>query len=1305
MKHRHTILANPLWQEGDLYTIEQLDEMLRAYSQNDDRLKDIVDSLFLIYSTIPFGPDSALLSPAQLAALVQKYYDYGDIAARNYPLASDEPPRYLQEILNLLKITPFKDFLLGVSLEPQNALGFLEIFTTIKGLLFWVVDGPNYTVAPTYVMQGALFLTTILKPGSTSEYLLVDGTGTPLVPATYAPLPLGGTFIPLIAFWNKARMCHKLNELYRISAFEAGIPTKFTHDGENPDFIATAFRAGGSLAKRYPCGFTQAGKFFFLRADAGSYALNISMDNFIPGLAPGAGVDYRLIMDESFVQTPFGLVRIPRSIVSWASLLQPSQLLPDPDLGDPVVLLGLQFTIAALDANGAGTAGFAQPTTITGSGFDGLTMVPVLKTPAPGFTNQPPLSGTQKQHLDVLGGYGHQHGLLIGTIDVDTGLSRSISQYFQIQVSVVAQVMPAGAFGAALASVGTGNDDEISLLNVASSVDPQDPRWRLYGVSPRALMEVMGANGLVAGGWLVDQEQLALIMTTPGSPTQFTTSAIIPLGIHLLKRTAPFDFTALNACPNDLSAAWSINAISSVQSGQGTIILNDGSGQPYAFPASYINAPVTIYQQNGNIVSTTILSRTGDQLAQLPAGVAAGLNGGDIVVIDQQVPENSLNHVYVGEVADRSWVDVRAQVFKGIDYDLEFDPSISPYGTGFQISKEMTVSTGPLLAAEASMDAATESKLRYNFAQRFFMRADDRYSVTNLAVPGATLKAFLLNYIANYDANINHPYVSGENIAIAWPAKTPVTMLPLSRYSNTRVFNQSDYIAIQNVQGWGVVPTLVKFWDAGDHTDYPVQVNSTLTFISDKSLTIPGQTKLAGTFYLQPPDTQIVQPLLKITLYQTLIIQGVPTLTQLASVTVDWTRASSFTNVSGILRIDGQADFNTLTQHININFNQTVNFSVEEPGSVVIDYTYNDLTMQHHLFSFTPGDYGVQISHLADTQFYQVAAGTATPLGITPRLEGISVNGGDVIVRWNIDDANAVVNANGYIQSTWVLRGIPWITITGVTYDAQNNPIDCTYTAQWIDVDPSVSSILDTNTQILQEYLPCKMKYAWVDLVQSNIQSTALPAKTPPSFIYYQIQNFLAPDGLTLDFSQLIRPLQFILAEDPGDYRATQTVVASPVSGLLPYASAILLRNWQTGQVMLQLGAFYAATNTGATVELFQEVTLDSVTEQESENVYFALENGVDATSWVVDFVGMIAFVTDTTLQTVHTQNKMTLFGYWWSNHPLSQRVPMMAAFGPNALVFSTQGIPLVAANWKLGDLPGLYVYENNNLCFAGRTE
>lgn len=1282
-------LASPLFTADSLYSVEELNDMVRAYAQNDSRLKDIVDSLMLIYSTSPFPPGS-IMSPAQLKALLDTYYDYNSLAARNTalpPLATD---RYLQELKNVFALTPMKDLLDGVKIGPKQALAFLKIFSLLKGLLFWVEDGPSYDLPPVYVQQGLLFFTTILKDDSTTDYLLVDADGVPS--GTYAPLP-AGAHITLIDFWLNRMMVHKLNVLYRIGAFEAGLPTKWTHAGTSPDFVAQAFAPD---VKRYPCGFVKPGQFRFLREDVSSYARNTSLANLIPGSSPEAGVDFRLIMDESFVQTPFGLFRVPKSIIHWADLVTEPMLTPDPDEGDRVLVVCLEFTAIAI-ANAANGYG---PVAV---GSNWTNVQPLEKAVALSFTNDPTLSGSQKQHLDKLGGAGHQHGLLIGTVDVDTGLARTVSQYFQITCKVVVKSFTAKDFADGLALAAGSNVDEVSLLNAQVSSDT-DTRWRLYGVSPRALNGMLAASGQFTG-YTLDDEQNLLSKQATVALTSKTLSAVLPLGVHLLKRPGVFDFDHLNACPNSIRDAWAIRSISSVQAVQQAILLNDAFGNPEQFPENFVNSQITIYRADGSTVQTTIIARIGDKLAQLPKGVAATLAVGDIVVFDQRVAENTLNKTYLDEVSSKSWIDVRTNVLRAVDYDLQYDPGVSPFGTGFMMSQSRSLEmiAQNVLPLQQTMRRATESKLRYNLAQRFFLKASDRYSVTDLRTDEIGLKGFLLEWVKNYEANKEHPYVGGENIAIHWPEKNPITKLPLSRYVGTRVFDQEDHLAIQAVQDYGDVPTLVKFWKSDDHQDYPILVNSFLSFISDKPLTIPGHTRIAGSFYLQPKDTLVVEPLLKITLTQMKLVQGVKTPVELGSIIIDWTKASSFRATTGLLRVDGESNYNTLSQRIVVNFNQVVNFSVEEPGSISVAYTYHDLENQHHLFTVTPADYGVQVSHLVDTEFFKIAGGEAKPLGIVPRLEGISINGGTAVVRWNREDTNTLVTAGGFIKSTWVLRGIPWITISNVVYDQYGMPIDLDYTASWIKQDPSVSSIIEGNSRFIQQYLPCKIKYGWVDSTQSNIHTEALPATKNPAFLFYEKESF-STEGV-LDFFKTVRAIQFILAEDAGDYRATKVIVPTSIADYTDFASAAIIRNWKTGELRMVIGAFYDGDDAGPKVDLSDEVTLGTITDQFTKDVFIHRDLDVDGEEWIFDFVGSLVRMRDVTLNNVHTRIKFALVGYWWSDHTVAERVALTANFGNDTVQFSTQASAEVAGNWRIGDMPSLYLYENNNLLFAARTK
>src|ERR1043165_2088297 len=479
----------------------------------------------------------------------------------------------------------------------------------------------------------------------------------------------------------------------------------------------------------------------------------------------------------------------------------------------------------------------------------------------------------------------------------------------------------------------------------------------------------------------------------------------------------------------------------------------------------------------------------------------------DVCSSDLRQPEASLNGTYLREVSRDSLVDARAKVARFVSATVretaETSPltsplySPSPAQPTYELVREKPPELAEAaLAAYASMTAAIEGKVRYHIGQRFFGKAADRHDLVNLRTDADGLKAFLLTWIAEYDRNKDHEYTLGENVLIHWPEKSARTVVPLTRYQRVRLLDQEDELAVEEVEGWGPVPTLTKYLRGQEYTRYPIRFDATLTFIPDRAFNVPGHTKLGGTFFLRPDETQVVDPIIHVTLYQTRTSGNVTKRVFLGSVAPDSRFPDSFKNATGVFLIDDEARYEPTTQRLSINYNQTLNFSNDEPGELTLSYVYNDLTQIHPLWHFVPGDYGVSVSHLASAEGLVVSAGKVEAIpDLVMRLEGVSINGGEAVMRWQKEDCFAVLakGGAGAIRTKWVLRDLPFIVINSVTYDAAGKPSDVDYSAKWVDRNQTTTTQITNDTRRRQRYEPCALKYGWVDSTQSNIHTEANP--------------------------------------------------------------------------------------------------------------------------------------------------------------------------------------------------------------------
>lgn len=666
----------------------------------------------------------------------------------------------------------------------------------------------------------------------------------------------------------------------------------------------------------------------------------------------------------------------------------------------------------------------------------------------------------------------------------------------------------------------------------------------------------------------------------------------------------------------------------------------------------------------------------------------------------------------------------------GASYSPEMSLLASPLGSPafpplpqwfLQRTAQMEILRRAVEGFYSTIPTAIESICRYNYDQRIIQKASDYRKVVDLRETSTGLKDFLLEWINNWESNRDKPWIRDEGLLIHWPQKNfevtgrRETEVPLTRYDTNSVAGEDDRIVISHRDGWGEIPQLIKQWNSQDHIRYPTRVDTGLTFVSEKSFIIPGHTKLAGTFSLNPEDTHIVDPLVKVTLTQTKIVSGVKEEVYLGSFDLELGKPSSFTNVEGVFVLDGDSSYNPVTNRIRINYSSVIDFSSDTPGTITFAYSYNDLGLIHPLFQFSPRDMGLEVSHLADAKMYIQELGklqrltipnpldpTNDTIRITPilRLEGISTKGNDVVIRWNRDDIQKALGQNGIIRSWWVLRGLPWIEIGEVTYDEFGKAVDVEYAAWWVDEQGTTTFSINDDERCQCFYDPCLIKYAWVDSVQSNIHTEAFPASLNPRYTFYQKQPFQAGDGSLL-LASTTRSVQFVMSLPPQDYRWTQVWDLS-TSGKEPLSSMAVLTDKRTGQGHVVFGVFRDGINAGSTVVLSDEMTLGTAGLQ--GRVYFRVGAWMDdITQFRLDFVGMLTVISDSSLTGLRTNNKLQAYGYWYAGHTDKEVVGLINNFGADGIVVDTVNLPVATENWRHGDVPHAYLYRWNNLFQIGR--
>jgi hypothetical protein len=1285
-----------LFSHGDRYTLDQLNDIVSRYAANDQRLLDLVTQLEQYLSTTSFPPGT-VKTPAQMEAWVNMILDAGNTNERLYPVNPPEQDRYIGEIEHLFTIEPFKSLIEGVKLEPSKWINMLGIFTILKGMTYLVQDGPSYEEDPVFVPSGSFVYTTITN--AYGKHLLSSQDGTPATiegTLIYRELPVGIYPITLMEFMVRRLMMRRLRQLYRLANFEAGVDSKH-HSSYAWDLLQKAFTFGmpDQLPRRYPVGFSKAGDLLFLRTEAARYR-GSDLTRFIPGATPTSGVEDRVVMEESLVSTPMGLIRIPRSVISWADLITDNDRQRS-ETGDPVIAIGLQIT-AKLQQTGY--QGAAYPKNIQGAGFTSG-IEPMVKNDAPAFANDPPFTGGQSEAAKFMGKQGHQHGLLAGFIqEDDLSLGPAFAQYGQIQVQAVASTLPGQSFVDSLLTGSQELLDEINSINAGTSERPDAVPYRNLGVTPRKVLRVMEDLNSFPD-YDLDIDQGALIKFER-LPDEVTWSCIIPLFLHLYKNDRIFSVNNLNGCESRFNDGWAIRVINSVQTGLNSVAFNDGNGQPEAFPEDFLGSEMTIYKADGTSVVTTVVERSGDKLAKLTSGSVAGVQAGDVATFNRRRPSASLDGIYLREAAATNLVDIRprshrmvdVEVFESSEGTVSPSPSVAPPWTAVQKTFNPSLA---LAALDSYKDPAKaiDQKLRWNHLQLSLFKCSERRDTIRLDTISSDLKANLLRWVATYDQNNPHDWIAGENAIIHWPEKSPTTNVRLSRYLTSAVPGQEDGITVEDVPNIGVVPVFTRHIRHGESYRYPVLITNPLVFASERSFTIPSHTKLAGSFSLKPEKSWIVDDLVTVNLYQTRNQNGAKQKILIGSVQFNWRRAKSFVNATGVFRIDGDSRYEPTSQYIKINYNTILDFTNDEPGSLEVISTYHDLTQVHPIFVLDFANLNIGISHLFDATPWSLKDGAFNQIpDLTMRLEGLSFIDGKAYIRFNKDDASNLISQNGFIKSRWVLTGIPIITITSVTYDpASGQPIDLTYTAEMVDKNMTISTLLTNESRCSQFYQPCSLKYGWVDLAQSNMHTEALPFDNNPKFGFFQKREVLDTIG-----TLTVTPVTYVLKPADIDYRFLGYYNPASPSGIEGITSVLILKNTKTGEIRPITGVYLSNSLSG---DLADEITLNNLDQQ---GTLFIYSSEIDPAEWAIEFAGVLATITDEETATFpEGSSKLTLVGYWYAGHEVKDRI-----VGVRTRADIVQfNVSLITSNpdfYRVGDVPEAFLYRANNLLESTRT-
>ena len=644
----------------------------------------------------------------------------------------------------------------------------------------------------------------------------------------------------------------------------------------------------------------------------------------------------------------------------------------------------------------------------------------------------------------------------------------------------------------------------------------------------------------------------------------------------------------------------------------------------------------------------------------------------------------------------QNFIDLRLNVRRMVDTvatpfsDGTVSPSPSPAVPWTAISRSKPDSlVQAAMAPFTDKVAGIASKVRWHYVQKFISLASQRQDLVDITGTSTDLGNFLVRWVNDYEANKTHEWIVGEGTVIAWPDKNPATKISLRRYSPPVFPSLDDGITIETVKDWGPVSVLTKYIRADDNYRYPILFNETLAFVSDRSLQIPGHTKLSGSFSFQPKDTWIVDNAITFQLHQ--LQNSVDVI--IGTVDIDWTRANSFSNATGVIRIDGDSIYNPSTGYISINYNQTVNFTADQPGRIAPLYRYNDLTQVHPIYTIDIGAMGLSVSHLFEVKGYSVVNGVITEMPNLIRLEGITFASGKLYVRLNRDDVFAVISARGIFRTKWVLRNIPWITITKVTNDANGVPASVDYTVNTVDDLMTLSTLLANDTRCKQVYLPCALKYGWVDIGQTNIHTEDNPQNTSPKFGFFQLQSVGGTDTAVT----LPGPIYAAFTPSDVDYRFLEPYTGP--TGLETIRSVAIARNYKTGETRTFAGVYRIANGSGDTTSFSDEITLATITEQDAVFFYDTLLTP----DWILDFAGILVAVDDDpSASSPSGKSKLMVAGYWYGGHTVSERVNSMTRFRSDSVQFNSP--TKNPAFFRIGDVPMSFLYRGNTLLHASRT-
>lgn len=1278
------------FQSSDPYNLQKLNEAIQGLANNDSNLLAIVNDLESYLQTTPFPESGIPRSPDQMKAWIDMVYDANSTQERIYSVVSPEDPRYLGEMFHLFDIEPFKSLKEGVGIVNEWA-PILRVFSLLKGMIYLVQDGPNYNSDPVFIKDGQYFVTSITN--EIGHHLLCSEDGTVLIvdkKPVYKECSV--EFITLIEFFLRRLESQKLRTLYRIGSFEAGFDSTYSN-ASFYDFVNKAFTDNdGYQTKRLPCGFTQKGDLLFLRTEAGKYR-GASLSPFIPGLTPMSGVEDRIVISESLLMTPMGVIRIPKCIVKWGDLITNRQ--QDPNLGDPVVFVGLKIKLSLQKRDSNYTLGTAVPAIVSGNGFNnGVELLE--KSDSLEIQNYPYGSHkTIKENLETVGKWGHENGLLIGYIQ--KSISDSIPQYTQIQIEVTAKEFFGKTLLSNLISENTIENDEISFLNKNSqSIDP--PPNRLVGITPRKILKTV-SNQYPDLDFDIDQNILVKLTKTSNLSEW---EVVIPLFLHLLKNENPFEISNLNGCITRFNDGWAIRTISSIQPSLGTVAFDDGNGDPEGFPEDFIGSSMSVYTTEG-IINTTIVDRIGDKLARLPKGIVEKISEGDVVTFDRRKPSASLDGSYLREASKTNLVDIRPLSYRMIDTVVSssdigiLSPSPTPSEPWYSLQRIKNTSLiQKSIEDYSSTQKIVESKLRWNYPQKAFFKSSERRDLVQVgSMNSSELKSFLLRWVSEYDKNSPHDWIAGESVIIHWPEKSAVTKVGLSRYLPPAVPGQEDGITVETVEGYGSVPVFTRSLRSGEHYRYPLRFVEQLAFASEKSFQIPGHTKLAGSFNLSPKSTWITDPTITIQLYQTQNVKGSKQKVLLGSVDFDWERPTSFTNATGVFRIDGDARYEPQSQFLSINYNQIIDFTNDEPGTLVVSFSYHDLSEIHPVFKFEYGQLGISLSHLFDAQPLALKNGQFVNIpDTTMKLEGVSLNDGWAYLRFDRTDSFTILSNHGYIKTRWVLTGIPVISIDAVKRDSVSGQItDLSYSSTIVKKDMTISTLLKDEKRNKQTYFPCNLKYGWTDLSQSNIQTEEIPFDQSPKFGFYEVISSLGEDK-----SLTVKNAVMAFKASDVDYRFLAPFVS--FDGMTEIKSVAILVNMKTLENKAFVGVYRNAVLGTIPTVIDDEITLSTFTNQKT--VY--IRDSEITSDWTLSFVGVLVAIRDESLATISVgDSKLAVVGYWYNGHTMVERGSLFNRISSDVIGFDTGLIFKNPTFYRVGDVPG-YLYRDNTLLQSNRS-